>query len=64
MNLPKVTLEQWLDELIFALQKQLIMSKTSFNWAFWLKLISQTRQMIKDNVHPERALDWLMIKLN
>ena len=56
-------LQQWLDQLILALQEQLIQADSTTDWARWLKLISRARQMLIDNLSPQCALDWLMLKL-
>jgi len=55
----------WLENLISTLQNQLTQAENSdlAKLNRWLKLISQARQMLIDNVNPLRVLDWLMLKL-
>lgn len=57
--------QAWLENLIFTLQNQLVKEENSSlaEMARWLRLASQARQMLLDNVSPLYVLDWLMLKL-
>lgn len=56
--------KNWLENFIFQLQQKLIQSEDNLTQlAHQIKLAQQARQMLDDNVHPQRVMDWLMLKL-
>lgn len=55
--------DQDYQEFLIALQTKLIDSTDPQKIHQWIKLIQQARQMLSDNVQPDKVVDWLMLKI-
>lgn len=55
-------IKAWLEEAIISFQGQLAKEK-SIKTARWLKLLLQAQKMINENIKPQRAIDWLVLKI-
>jgi hypothetical protein len=55
--------DQDYQDFLITLQKKLITSSNPEKFHQWIKLIQQARQMLGDNVQPDKVVDWLMLKI-
>lgn len=55
--------DQDYQDFLITLQKKLINSDRPRKIHHWIKLIQKVRQMLSDNVQPDKVVDWLNLKI-